>query len=231
MRNNCAKSHIVNNNKGVVLTSRLLKFGIFVYMSPTLPFIALSVMVIRCSFHRSCQDLLFLLHPYNQEIKKLFLVYVTGRCRATRSGRSKLCDDLDIVTFYTAYHLVLSFICKAESCQRSFSDYKCKQGYLCVHLSKKKYSILIFWIQIPNFEIITNQYLLLMTMALIKNNLDACLTVRKSTRKINLISPYFYNRVKSRALSYANGHTTLNAPLLVRSAKLSNVGSGQYLDG
>ena len=29
----------------------------------------------------------------------------------------------------------------------------------------------------------------------------------------------------------ANGHTTLKAPLLVRSAKLSSVGSGQYLDG
>ena len=32
-------------------------------------------------------------------------------------------------------------------------------------------------------------------------------------------------------LFYANGHTTLRTPLLVRSAKLSSVGSGQYLDG
>ena len=32
-------------------------------------------------------------------------------------------------------------------------------------------------------------------------------------------------------LANANGHTTLRTPLLVRSAKLSNVGSGQYLDG
>lgn len=32
-------------------------------------------------------------------------------------------------------------------------------------------------------------------------------------------------------LEHVNDHTTLKAPLLVRSAKLSSVGSGQYLDG
>ena len=34
-----------------------------------------------------------------------------------------------------------------------------------------------------------------------------------------------------RLFTLANDHTTLNTPLLVRSAKLSNVGSSQYLDG
>ena len=41
MRNNCANSHIVNNDKGIMLTSLLLKFGIFVYMSPTFSSMAL----------------------------------------------------------------------------------------------------------------------------------------------------------------------------------------------
>ena len=31
--------------------------------------------------------------------------------------------------------------------------------------------------------------------------------------------------------SSAYGHTTLNAPVLVRSPKLSSVGPAQYLDG
>ena len=35
----------------------------------------------------------------------------------------------------------------------------------------------------------------------------------------------------NRLSPLVNGHTTLKAPLLVRSAKLSNIGSGQYLDG
>ena len=48
---------------------------------------------------------------------------------------------------------------------------------------------------------------------------------------VYISTPTFYCRVIHQKLSYANGHTTLNAPLLVRSAKLSNVGSGQYLDG
>ena len=39
-----------------------------------------------------------------------------------------------------------------------------------------------------------------------------------------------YSR-SSKIWFYANDHTTLNTPLLVRSAKLSNVGSSQYLDG
>ena len=33
------------------------------------------------------------------------------------------------------------------------------------------------------------------------------------------------------ALSNANGHITLNTPVLVRSLKLSNVKFSQYLDG
>ena len=40
-----------------------------------------------------------------------------------------------------------------------------------------------------------------------------------------------YHIVLSFVSPPANGHTTLRTPLLVRSAKLSNVGSGQYLDG
>ena len=70
-----------------------------------------------------------------------------------------------------------------------------------------------------------------------KNNLDVslidvvCITIFKLTRPINFSSPYLYDEIMKQHPSFANGHTTLNAPLLVRSAKLSNVGSGQYLDG
>ena len=38
-------------------------------------------------------------------------------------------------------------------------------------------------------------------------------------------------KLRNVRLAYVNDHTTLKAPLLVRSAKLSSVGSGQYLDG
>ena len=37
--------------------------------------------------------------------------------------------------------------------------------------------------------------------------------------------------VRLYTVSFANGHTTLKTPFLVRSAKLSNVGSDKYLDG
>ena len=39
------------------------------------------------------------------------------------------------------------------------------------------------------------------------------------------------SRIMNLALSDANGHITLNTPVLVRSLKLSNVESSQYLDG
>ena len=39
------------------------------------------------------------------------------------------------------------------------------------------------------------------------------------------------SRIMNLALSNANGHITLNTPVLVRSLKLSNVESSQYLDG
>ena len=39
------------------------------------------------------------------------------------------------------------------------------------------------------------------------------------------------SKIMNLALSNANGHITLNTPVLVRSLKLSNVESSQYLDG
>ena len=62
----------------------------------------------------------------------------------------------------------------------------------------------------------------------------------KLASKLNFLSVFVYYCTKvcrsdwktlNLSLSNANGHITLNTPVLVRSLKLSNVESSQYLDG